>query len=188
MTDKEKVESTLYPQYDGMKKLSEIDAGNDVNITVGPGGPFATKEPMDRERSLVCAADVIVRGEILGRSSHPTAGGTFLFSSLEIAVKDVIKDSRRAPLRSGELIIASRPGGLLCLGGRTVRALDENYPQLEVGKSYICFLKFIPGTGDYGTPAFDGTVETPGTKATARLVARLRRVAKTCSEELDHEN
>jgi hypothetical protein len=155
MTEKQRIHSKLYKDYETGKKLTDLHRELD-NIEVKVGTPMGGSEPGAPRFILqkflsdsICAADAVVVAVVKSKSSQLTENETFLFTDYELAVDEVLKNTHATSLQSGSEITITRPGGFVHLDNRKVRAVDTSYQPLETGKQYVFFLRFIPNSGAY---------------------------------------
>jgi hypothetical protein len=189
MTEKEKVESKiLYQDYDREFKVPLSDYALDqdeVRIERFPqrAGLPPEQRPPDYDCMPIRSTDVIVLVESKSASSHPTTSGKFLFTTHEVEVKEVIKDARPTPLRPGDLILVSRPGGRVLINNRPVTIIDHTYTQIELGHQYVLFLRPVPQTGDYARLDLTNWGIDPGFEASDAKLTQLRQTLATCQKE-----
>ena len=60
--------------------------------------------------------------------------------------------------------IGNRPGGVIELNHKKLRALDESLQTLSIGHRYLVFLKYIPSTGSYTAFRSDGSFQVTNNK------------------------
>lgn len=161
ITEQHKEHSKLYKDYRFGKKLREVAAeteGTEVAVirgmrekTFNPDSP-----PFDLHsflRNLACDADAVVIGVIKNQSSQLTEDEDFVFTDYDMSVEQILKDNAKAPIQLTNDLTISRPGGIVQLDNKIVRAIDESLDPLSIGHQYILFLTYIPTTGAY--KAFD---------------------------------
>jgi hypothetical protein len=105
---------------------------------------------------MACTSDAAVMGAMGHGSSAPMRGDAFLYTDTEFKVEEVLKDNPKAPIKPGTTIIVTRPGGVLTVKGRTVRAIDPNFKDFRPGRRYLLFLQYIPTTEAYEANAENG--------------------------------
>ncbi len=167
--ERQEIHSTLYPQFAGLRKVRDMDRGQQLNSS------RATRffRPDSLAPKPACVADAIVLGIVADQSPHLTKEETFIFTDYTISVGEVFKENPAAVIEPGGSIIVTRPGGTLILDGRSVKANDEDYPLLRLARRYLLFLQFIPQTGAYrglrpgpdGVSVDDVSIENPDQKA-----------------------
>ena len=161
MTEKQKEHSKLYKEYKVGKKLREVaeeTPGTEVGVIKGirektfnpDSAPFDLHSFL---KNLTCDADAIVIGVIKDQSSQLTEDEDFVFTDYKMSVEQILKDNASSPIQLTSGLTISRPGGIVQLNNKRVRALDESLEPLSIGHRYVLFLKHIPATGSY--KAFD---------------------------------
>jgi hypothetical protein len=149
--------SKLYKKYRSGKKLREVAAETpetEVAVIVGiPQRVFSPDSPPFNLRSflkdMACDSDAVVVGVINDQFSQLTEDEDFVFTDYRMAVEQVLKDNSVAPIQSASDLTITRPGGVIQLENKSVRALDESLEPLRIGNRYILFLKYIPATASY---------------------------------------
>jgi hypothetical protein len=157
LTEKQKEHRKLYKDYRLGKKLPELAAETsepDVAVIRGvPGKMFNPDSPrldfLSFLKNLTCDADAIVIGVINNQSSQLTEDEDFVFTDYDMAVEQILKDNPLASIQTGSNLTITRPGGIVEIDKKEVRALDETLEPLKTGSRYILFLKYIPATGSY---------------------------------------
>lgn len=156
-------------EYRRNKKLSNLRGAGDLQVLIG----IPTRNrPVDALslnlraflKDLICDSDAILVGEVKGKSAQLTEYGEFAFTDYEVVVEDILKNNNAAPLQPANNIIVTRPGGLIELNGKVIRAIDESFKPFEVGESVLLFLKFIPATGAYQSLSSSGSFKLEGNK------------------------
>ncbi len=161
MTDRERQHAKLYVGYGMRTKIIEMLGSQDEVSLVRNKGLIGSESdtPVPTLQSFVqgmaCRSDAVVTGRITKRSSQLTDDGTFVFTDYTVEIGLIIKDDRSRPFNPRASILVSRPGGKVRLAGHLVVAIDESAKLLQVGSSYLFFLKQTPGSQDYY--ALDGT-------------------------------
>jgi hypothetical protein len=167
LTEKQKVHRKLYKDFRLGKKLPELAAETpetEVGVIRGvPGKMFDPDSPRltfhGYLKNLVRDADAIVIGVINSQSSQLTEDEDFIFTDYDMAVEQILKDNPVASIQSGSDLTITRPGGILQLDNKEVRALDETLAPLKTGSRYILFLKYIPATGSYKAFTSNGSFQ-----------------------------
>lgn len=154
MTIKQREHSKLYKDYKTGEKLTTRAAEEDVEVKIGTpmggGIPGATQFDLyEFLRDSACNADAVVIGRIESKSSQLTEDEDFIFTDYELTVEEILKDNPAAPVQLGYNMTITRPGGLIRLNSRNIKATDSSFKPLEIDKRYILFLRFIPTTGAY---------------------------------------
>jgi len=157
ITEKQKEHSKLYKEYGIGKKLREVAAettANEAAVIRGiPQRVFSPDAPrFDWNhffRDLSCDSDAVVIGKVKNQSSQLTADEDFVFTDYDLSIKEILKDNPVAPIQPADDLTVTRPGGIVRLNNKSIRALDESLEPLSIGSCYILFLKHIPSTGSY---------------------------------------
>jgi hypothetical protein len=156
MTDTQKAHSRLYGKYRRDKKIIDLlqREEGDIDLFRLAGllaelGSAPLPSPQELLRRFTCSADVVVLGVPKRKTSQITESEDFLFTDYEVEVHQVLKNTGNQVIQEYSEITITRPGGVIVVNGRKVRALDETIPLLRLGKSYIFFLNSIPQTGAY---------------------------------------
>lgn len=155
MTEKQREHSKIFRGLDshgGGKKIKDLVAAQgDVNVW-GPldCGPYMPLPDLSQFlTTMACEADAVVLGFVNSKSSNLTDAGNFLFTDYEVTVKEALKTNAAAPFAPGEQITVTRSGGAVMLNGHVVRAINQNQKNLQIGKFYLLYLRYIPKTGAY---------------------------------------
>lgn len=157
LTEKQKEHRKLYKDFRLGKKLPELAAETpetEVAVIRGlPGKVFNPDSPRfdfsSFLKNLACDADAIVIGVINNQSSQLTEDEDFIFTDYDMAIEQVLKDNPVPSIQPGSDLTITRPGGIVQLNNKEVRALDESLEPLKTGSRYILFLKYIPATDSY---------------------------------------
>jgi hypothetical protein len=112
-----------------------------------------------------CGADSVVLGHPVSFASALTAQGHFIFTDYDVVVDDVIKNDPVFSVATTDHIVVTRPGGNIDLNGTHLQALDDSYPPLRVGGSYLLFLHHLVETNSYQTLGPAGTLTIEGSRA-----------------------
>lgn len=154
MTKTQRAHSKLYKRYESVQKIPDLVQREKDDVEVYRLLPLgadvsggAAPSTSDILRHAVCNANAVVRGVVKDMSSQLTEGESFVFTDYEITVKEVLKNNEASPIGNG--ITVTRPGGIILLNGKRVRAIDESFQPLKVDREYILFLRFLPETGTY---------------------------------------
>ena len=138
------------PKLSDSKTLSkgDIEIERELGLSILKQYP----EPFDLQTylsDLACDADAIIIGSIKNATAYLTEDESFVFTSYDLRLKEILKDNSLAPLgRRGHITVA-RPGGVLTLDGRKIIAKDQAYLPLNIGKKYLIFLQYLPEKGIY---------------------------------------
>jgi hypothetical protein len=156
MNERQVQHSKLYAAYKGIGDLRVIAAKStgDVEVLAGIGQKIFQSDarPIDSETFLndvIAKSDAIVIGTVREQQSFLTAEGTFVFTDYSFSVEQILKNNNLGPLRPTDNIVITRPGGVIELGGHTVKAADESLGSFERTHRYLLFLDYIPATGAY---------------------------------------
>jgi hypothetical protein len=165
-TDVERVYSKeyneLYPSRQ-KNKLSETRTEiKDLGVMIGVVGdvvdlpgqtPISTTQFLN---GLACKSDAIVVGSVRGKKAHLSEDESYVYTDYELNVADVLKNNSGSPVESGQGINVTRPGGKIKLDDRIITVTDERFEQLQLGKRYLLFLRFVPAANGYMAANPDG--------------------------------
>jgi hypothetical protein len=160
MSEKQRAHSRLYDNYKTNRKLDALPLPDENNkdleqgVYIEPGTPVTSPDaPVlnfeDFLRDAECASDAVVIVDVKDKSSQLTDNREFIFTDYTAVVQEVFKDNSVAPLRKGNTITVTRPGGKVQINGRVINALDSSFKLLKKEKRYLLFLKYIPGADSY---------------------------------------
>ena len=160
MSEKQRAHSKLYDNYKTNRKLDalplpdENDKDLEQGVYIEPGTPIISPDaPLlsfeDFLRNTACGSDAVAIVDVKDKSSQLTDNREFIFTDYTAVVQEVFKDNSVAPLRTGNTITVTRPGGKVQINGRVINALDSSFKLLEKEKRYLLFLKYIPGVDAY---------------------------------------
>ena len=126
----------------------------DLNGTVGIGlpslTPFSTPPTAPQilhDRS--CDVDAVVIAVVRSQTSRLTEDETFIYTVNEMDVATVLKDNVAQPLKPGDRINVLRTGGTLEIKGRKVTAGYLASLGLDLERTYLLFVLFVPEKGVY---------------------------------------
>lgn len=176
-TEKQKKHGTLIVNnrgenlYDLARQRPAIEGDSDIDIVSLPGMPelSPTGQPNLADQTLgnlTAEADAIVIGVVASKESQLTESETFIFTDYEMAIREVLKDNGAAPINPSDKITVVRPGGVVEIEGRVVRAVDRTVKPLQIGEQYLLFLKYIPTTGSYLASSGAGSFKIENDKVT----------------------
>lgn len=156
LTEKQKKHSKIFKGFGEVmpgKRLPEAAAeqGGELNLYMSVGHVIYPRDAKadDYLREMTCRADAVLIGSVQSKSSHLIDEGTFVFTDYEVAVIEALKDNAAAPITADTSITYTGPGGAVELDGKTIRAVDARHEPLQVGASYLLYLKYIPETDSY---------------------------------------
>jgi hypothetical protein len=162
LTEKEKEYSKEYTKlysYRNGRKLTEATEteklkarGKETGFSLGvPSVPTIGDIPTTSSflGDLSCKADAIVLGSAQNKSAHLTEDETFIYTEYEFSVKDILKNNSVSPIEVNNNIQITRPGGLIKLDDQLIRVEDKLYETLQIKKTYLLFLRFIPSANGY---------------------------------------
>lgn len=159
MTEKQKAHSRIYKEYKlgPEKNLCRLAETSPEPVLVEVGGlrelpalsPIAQGYPDWFLRIFAHEADAVVVGVVKSSSSALVEDGSFIFTDVQLAVQEVIKDNSAAPISRNTEITVTRPGGTMMLKGKEVRAADVEFDAFQVNARYLLFLTYIPESGGY---------------------------------------
>jgi hypothetical protein len=135
--------------------------------------PDKPGEPPFEVMSKTCGADLVIAGTATTNLSHMTARNSFLYTDWTFATSDVLKNNPAFPILVGESVIVARPGGTLTIDGRKVQAKVTNFPDFESDRSYLLYLKLIPGTKSYRADSYDSIPLSEGPGFNTETAAKL---------------
>ncbi len=160
LTPRQIEHSKLYMQA-GRKKLS--DAADGKVIIINP--PWADIEALNRLtfdeqlQEMTCQAEAVVVATVNRKASQLTSDSTFIFTDYELIVEDVLKNNPHERIQPKTAITVTRSGGAVSLRGRTLSIIDRSFKPLDVNKSYLLFLTYLPATGAYKSLSSQGSFE-----------------------------
>lgn len=160
MSEKQRAHSKLYDSYKTNRKLDalplpdENDKDLEQGVYIEPGTPIISSDaPVlsfeDFLKDTACASDAVAIVDVKDKSSQLTENREFIFTDYTAVVQEVFKDNALAPLRTGNRITVTRPGGKVQINGRVINALDSSFKLLKKEKRHLLFLKYIPGVDVY---------------------------------------
>ncbi len=150
----------LYSDRKGTKltELSEISRrkGNKQEIGVSLGVPTiptvgnsSSTGNYNLLTDLSCKAEAVVIGSVKNKTAHLTEDETFIYTEYELSVEDILKNNSVLPIKTGENIQITRPGGLIKLDDQLIRFEDKLYEPLQTKQKYLLFLQFVPSANGY---------------------------------------
>lgn len=104
-------------------------------------------------RKQACQADAIVVGHTTSSAYHLSAFGTGIYGDYVFVIDMLLKDNGASSIRSKPDIVVTRPGGSLSLSEGPVNLEMRGFPRLQVGVTYLQFLRYVPQSSSY--QAFD---------------------------------
>lgn len=160
MTEKQRAHSKLYDSYKTNRKLDalplpgENDKDLEQGVYIEPGTPITSPDaPVlgfeDFLKDTACASDAVAIVDVEDKLSQLTDNREFIFTDYTAVVQEVFKDNAVAPLRTGNRITVSRPGGRVQINGQVINAQDSSFKLLKKDKRYLLFLKYIRGVDVY---------------------------------------
>jgi hypothetical protein len=130
----------------GNKKEIGVSIGVPTIPTIGSFSPINASEFL---KNLSCNADAVVIGVVNKKYSHLTEDETFIYTEHEFLIKEILKNNKDSNIEVNNDIQITRPGGLIKLDNQIIRAEDKSYAQLQTGKTYLLFLKFVSKANGY---------------------------------------
>ncbi|HBR56779.1 MAG TPA: hypothetical protein DEA22_04820 [Blastocatellia bacterium] len=112
-----------------------------------PDAPKVTPTQFMEKQS--CNSDAIVVGTVQDKKSHMTDDEKDIYTAYTLIVSKVLKNNLKLTIQVEDVIEVTRPGGIIKLDGRRIKAEDRTYPFLQKEKSYLLFLRFIPSISGY---------------------------------------
>lgn len=160
MTEKQRAHSKLFDSYKTNRKLdalplpNENDKDLEQGVYIEPGTPVISPDApaLSFENFLkdtACASDAVAIVDVKDKSSQLTENREFIFTDYTAVVQEVFKDNTLSPIRTGNSITVTRPGGKVQINGQVINALDSSFKLLKKEKRYLLFLKYIPGLDVY---------------------------------------
>jgi hypothetical protein len=164
VTEKEKAYSKeykkIYADREGNKLSEASKLGNqrgwtkEIGVSIGlPSVPSLMNQPdisaWDFLLDLTCNADAVVAGTATSKSSHMLDDETFVYTEYEFRIGDILKNNPVSPMEVNKNIQITRPGGFIKLDNQLIRVTDQSYETLQLKKSYLLFLKYVPGADGY---------------------------------------
>jgi hypothetical protein len=148
----------LYKEYAHGKKLGdEMDAMR-IMVRSVSRNPKAGGLP-EFLREHYCAADAVIEGTVQDSEAALTEERTFVFSDYTVRVSRIFKNITSQTIRDTDELVVTRAGGEVPHSGRNkkLRASDDAYPPLEIGSTYVLFLKYFSEPDTFKTTDPDGT-------------------------------
>jgi hypothetical protein len=160
MTEKQRAHSKLFGNYKTNRKLDalpvpgENDKALEQGVYIEPGTPVTSPDAPELSfedflRDTACASDTVAIVDVKDKSSQLTENREFIFTDYTAVVQQVFKDNALSPVRTGNTITVTRPGGKVQINGQVINALDSSFKLLKKEKRYLLFLKYIPGLDVY---------------------------------------
>lgn len=160
MTEKQRAHSKLFDSYKTSRKLDALplpnqnDKGLEQGVYIEPGTPVTSPDAPalsfeDFLKETACASDAVAIVDVKDKSSQLTENREFIFTDYTAVVQQVFKDNALSPVRTGNTITVTRPGGKVQINGKVINALDSSFKLLQNEKRYLLFLKYIPGIDVY---------------------------------------
>jgi hypothetical protein len=156
MTERQKEHSKLYKKYGRDEKIVDLLRRQTGEIDLFRLPPLPAElgsapKPTVQEmlQQVACSADAVVVGVPKRKTSQLTDTQDFVFTDYEVEVHQVLRNAGSQAIQEYGEITITRPGGVVLINGRKVRAIDETMPLLSLDKSYIFFLSLVPQTGAY---------------------------------------
>jgi hypothetical protein len=107
-------------------------------------------EELTSRRKLVCASDLVIRGEVLKAVGKITDDDLFVYSIYTILVLDVFRTSAGVQVEAGNTIEMTGPGGIVDLdAARRIEFLHPAMLALNANDQYILHLKHDSEAGDF---------------------------------------
>lgn len=132
--------------------VARLDHDLNGAIDIGLPGltPFATPPTAQQilhDRS--CDSDAVVIGTVRSQTARLTEDETFIYTINEMDVTTVLKDNVAQPIKLGDHLNVLRTGGTLEVKGRKVSVTYRGSLWLEMERTYLLFLLFVPEKGVY---------------------------------------
>ena len=144
--------SVLFNKNQQSNWLQSLMAEGQPGIRVGTGQaviPLNTT-PEKELRKAICSADSIAV-LLIGRSeSSFSSQRDWVFTDYLAEVRTVIKSNPKRPMQRETIIVVARSGGEVeTSSGKKFAVVDG--PQLNKGREYLIFLRYVPESGQYTT-------------------------------------
>jgi hypothetical protein len=164
VTEKEKAYSKeykkIYADREGNKLGEASKIGNkrgwtkEIGVSIGiPSVPSLMNQPeisaWDFLQNLGCNADAVVVGTAISNSSHMLDDETFVYTEYEFQVSEILKNNSVSSIEVDKNVQITRPGGFIKLDNQLIRVTNQSYETLQLKKSYLLFLKYVPGADGY---------------------------------------
>ena len=116
-------------------------------FTLIPSKHLPTEKQVLNDRA--CDATAVIVAVVKAQTPRLTEDETDIYTINEMQVTTVLKDNLAQSIKPGDHINVLRRGGKLEINGRKVRALSHASVWLEMDRTYLLFLSFIPEKGFY---------------------------------------
>jgi hypothetical protein len=126
-----------------VRSISDICQG----LTLTPYKAPPTGQEILNDRACDVAAVII--GTVKAQTSRLTEDETSIYTINEMDVTAVIKDNLAQSIKTGDHINVLRYGGRIEIKGRKAEALSYASLWLEMDRTYLLFLSFVPEKGFY---------------------------------------
>ncbi len=159
--------------------FSQWDHGPDLRAQAQAKNKNISRHIIVREESILCnncpkpdpsnhpavrmaavASDVVLIARNIQNVSGLTTNDAFAFTNTQMSVQEVWKgsgsDTSKGQILPGEEITVSSPGGTVYVDGHTINVSLSNQLTLQVGHSYLLFLRYIPQSSTYVASSLDG--------------------------------
>jgi hypothetical protein len=180
--------STVFEQRFRRNLLELSKRQGDVRIRMDVDAPFFANgqapSPGDLIRESACRADAVVIASIKQAESFLTQDKEWVFTDNVVTLNRVLKDNTAHPLAFGSMIVVARSGGHIATAdGHIIEVIDGYSPALQIGKSYLLFLRYVPASGQYVSADGDDSFSVQGSSAIP-LVSEPPSTAATRTYEL----
>jgi hypothetical protein len=120
--------------------------------------PDASNHP--EVRMAVVASNVVLVARNVQNISALTTNNAFAFTNSDLKVEQVWKgggsDAQKGEILPGGEITVSTPGGTVHVDRHTISISVSNRIPMQVGHSYLLFLKYLPESSTYVVSSLDG--------------------------------
>ena len=130
--------------------------GGHVSELGGLPWPVPPPYPPNYLTAMACEADAALVGTAQTSTSYMTDDERFLLTDWTFTVEEVLKNNPKSAIASGATIVVTRPGGILTINARTVRAIEENFRSFKKDERYLLFLEYSPELKTYKATAENG--------------------------------
>ena len=138
------------------EKIPDVIAKSDRDFTrrveIGLQTLIPFKRPPTAQEILkdrACYAAAVIIGTVKAQTSRLTEDETDIYTINEMEVTSVLKDNVARPIKPGDHINVLRDGGRIEIKGRKAETLYRSALWLEMDRTYLLYLSFVPEKGFY---------------------------------------
>jgi hypothetical protein len=96
--------------------------------------------PAENLGELIRESDVVVRGVVISGETR-VIGETDIVTDFAVQVLESLRARSKI---QGTTVTVRQPGGAVVIDGRTIRAVDDEFPPLLPSEEYVLFLSRLP--------------------------------------------